>query len=92
MMTNNYMSHTGNDGSTPRQRIERAGLTTAKGWSENVAAGQATPEAVVTAWMNSSGHKANILSTTSTHLGVGYVKNTGSATYGHYWTQKFVIL
>lgn len=53
---------------------------------ENIAAGQRTPEEVVTAWMNSPGHKANILKKEFTTIGVGYA--AGGA-YKHYWTQMF---
>ena len=51
---------------------------------ENIAMGQRTPEEVVNGWMNSEGHRANILNNTFTQIGVGYVEN------GHYWTQMFV--
>lgn len=54
---------------------------------ENIAAGQRTPKDVVTAWMNSDGHRKNILSSSFTEIGVGYAK--GGA-YGHYWTQMFI--
>lgn len=55
---------------------------------ENIAAGQDTPEAVVTAWMNSSGHKANILNKNYKHLGVGCY-TTDDSRYGIYWCQMF---
>lgn len=51
---------------------------------ENIARGQATPAAVVNAWMNSAGHRANILNTSFTEIGVGYVAP------GNYWTQIFI--
>ena len=51
---------------------------------ENIAMGYSTPEAVVAAWMNSEGHRANILSANYTTLGVGYVEDGG------YWTQWFI--
>jgi uncharacterized protein YkwD len=54
---------------------------------ENIAAGYATPEAVVEGWMNSSGHKANILNTTSREIGVGYYE--GQGTFDQYWVQDF---
>lgn len=54
---------------------------------ENIAAGQATPKEVVDGWMNSQGHRENILSEDFHKLGVGYVK-TGSG-YKHYWVQMF---
>lgn len=55
---------------------------------ENIAAGQSTPSAVVNAWMNSPGHRANILNPNFKFLGVGYVSGRGS--YGHYWVQLFI--
>jgi uncharacterized protein YkwD len=55
-----------------------------KAAGENIAMGQRTPEEVVTAWMNSPGHRANILNANFTHLGVGYVAS------GNYWTQMFI--
>ena len=50
---------------------------------ENIAMGYSTPEAVINAWMNSSGHRANILNANYTTIGVGYVAD------GNYWTQEF---
>lgn len=55
---------------------------------ENIAAGYPTPEAVVTGWMNSSGHRANILNPSFKAIGVGYVSGQGS--YGSYWVQLFI--
>jgi len=91
LMLNNMTRHTGSDGSTVRQRMERAGLTSLRVTAENCAYGYSTPQAVVTGWMNSPGHKDNILRTTVTHLGVGFVPRPQgySATYSTYWTQKF---
>lgn len=54
---------------------------------ENIAAGQKTPEAVMTAWMNSPGHRKNILSSSFKKLGVGLVKTESG--YKYYWTQLF---
>ena len=56
-------------------------------WGENIASGQKTPQQVVTAWMNSQGHRENILSPTFTKLGVGYATNSNGVAY---WTQMFV--
>lgn len=87
MGTRNFFSHTNPDGKTPGDRIRDAGYN----WSycgENIAAGQTTAAEVVQGWMNSPGHRANILSTDFCDLGVGYAYVTGSA-YGHYWTQNF---
>ena len=55
---------------------------------ENIAAGQATPEAVVRSWMNSAGHRANIMSANYTKIGVGH-SYAADSTYKHYWTQLF---
>jgi uncharacterized protein YkwD len=87
MALNNFFSHTGSNGSTPWQRITWAGYTYSYA-GENIAAGYSTPSAVVTSWMNSSGHCNNIMSPNFKHLGVGYYYNS-SSTYGHYWTQDF---
>ncbi|GMF35815.1 unnamed protein product [Phytophthora fragariaefolia] len=87
MASKNFMSHAGSDGSTMSQRITAAGYK----WSacaENVAAGQTTVDEVMTAWMASSGHRANILSTKYTMFGCGYAYKV-TTTYLHYWTQDF---
>lgn len=55
---------------------------------ENIAAGQTTPKAVVSSWMNSEGHRANILSENFNKIGIGYVYSSGDL-YGHYWVQVF---
>ena len=88
MASNNFMDHTGSDGSSPFDRMSRAGISYS--WAaENVAAGYQTPEAVVAGWMSSAGHRSNILNPNLTHLGVGYAYNSGSY-YRHYWTQAFI--
>lgn len=56
---------------------------------ENIAAGQYTPEDVVSAWMNSPGHRKNILNANFTGLGVGYYYNQ-NLHYKHYWVQNFI--
>jgi uncharacterized protein YkwD len=87
MGKNNFFSHTGSNGSTFAQRITKSGYTwTAAG--ENIAAGQTTAAAVVNAWMSSTGHCNNIMSSKYKHIGVGYYYNV-NATYDHYWTQDF---
>ncbi len=55
---------------------------------ENIAAGYSTPQDVMNGWMNSSGHRANILSTNNWEIGVGYATASGSTFYS-YWTQDF---
>ena len=83
MVDNRYFSHTSPTYGTPFQMIRSFGLSY-RSAGENIAYGQRTPQAVVNAWMNSSGHRANILSSSYTQIGVGYVAN------GHYWTQMFI--
>lgn len=83
MVDNRYFSHTSPTYGSPFQMIRAFGLSF-RSAGENIAYGQRTPQAVVNAWMNSSGHRANILNTSYTQIGVGYVAN------GHYWTQMFI--
>lgn len=86
MRDKGYFSHTSPTYGTPFNMLKKFGVSyTAAG--ENIAAGQTTPAAVVKSWMNSSGHKANILSKKYTHIGVGYVSG---GDYRHYWTQLFI--
>ncbi|MFE5890274.1 CAP domain-containing protein [Streptomyces sp. NPDC056462] len=88
MAKHNYVGHIGSHGSTIVDRVEASGYT---GWSalaENVAAVHVTAAGVVKSWMNSPGHRANILNCSLEHVGVGYVKQAGSA-HGTYWTQNF---
>ncbi len=62
------------------------------GWGENIAAGYPTPKAVVDGWINSPGHRANLLREDFEHIGIGYhykPGDGGAAPYGHYWTQVF---
>jgi len=87
MATNNFLGHTGSDGSSPGERITRAGYPW-RAWGENVAAGQATAADAVAWWMNSPIHRASILNATYRDIGVGYAYNPWSS-YGHYWTQVF---
>ena len=83
MKDNNYFSHTSPTYGSPFQMMKSFGITY-RSAGENIAKGQRTPQEVVTAWMNSSGHRANILNSSFTHIGVGYVDS------GKYWTQMFV--
>ncbi|MDR0273226.1 MAG: CAP domain-containing protein, partial [Clostridiales bacterium] len=85
---NNMTGHTGSDGSSPGERITRAGITDVSFSGENAYAGPSTSEAAVIGWMNSPGHRDNILNPNHTHLGVGVAHVPGS-TFGFYWTQKF---
>lgn len=83
MAARDYFSHTTPEGADPFQRAAAAGQSAS---AENIAAGQPTPAVVMDGWMNSPGHRANILNCSLTRLGVG-VGYGGS--YGIYWTQLF---
>lgn len=83
MKDNNYFSHTSPVYGTPFNMIKNFGISY-KTAGENIAKGQTNPQAVVNAWMNSSGHRANILNASYTRIGVGYVES------GKYWTQMFI--
>ena len=83
MQKNNYFSHTSPTYGSPFQMMKSFGISY-RSAGENIAKGQRTPEEVVKAWMNSSGHRANILNSSFTHIGVGYVSD------GKYWTQMFI--
>ena len=78
-----YFSHTSPTYGSPFQMMKSFGISYRTA-GENIAKGYASPEAVVNAWMNSPGHRANILNSTYTHIGVGYVPS------GNYWTQMFI--
>jgi uncharacterized protein YkwD len=81
----NTMSHTGSDGSSPSERARRAGYN-GSGVGENVAFGYATPAAVMEGWMNSPGHRQNILNCGYRVIGIG----VAAADNGRlYWTQMF---
>src|SRR5260370_936883 len=88
MATAGFFAHYGPDGSSPSSRQQAAGYTGALMWGENIAAGQPDPQAVMTAWMNSPGHRANILRAGFTEIGIGVYQAPGSQ-YGIYWTQEF---
>jgi len=83
MVDNRYFSHTSPVYGSPFQMIRDFGLSFRPA-GENIAYGQRTPQSVVNTWLNSSGHRANILNPSYTQIGVGYVAK------GHYWTQMFI--
>jgi uncharacterized protein YkwD len=85
MATNSYFDHNNQAGLTPAQRVLAAGYSYTL-TAENIAAGQRTAQDVLTSWMNSAGHKANIVNCDLHELGVGFA--TGGS-YGTYWTQDF---
>lgn len=83
MALRGFFDHTNPDGDDPWDRAAALGITGLGG--ENIARGQATAEAVMEAWMNSPGHKANILNCDFKTLGVGVHLGDG----GPWWTQDF---
>ena len=83
MKDNGYFSHTSPVYGSPFQMMKNFGIAY-RSAGENIARGQKSPRAVVDAWMNSSGHRANILNPSFTEIGVGYVAD------GSYWTQMFI--
>ena len=83
MSENNYFSHTSPTYGSPFEMMKNFGISY-RSAGENIAKGQASPQAVVNAWMNSQGHRANILNKSYTKIGVGYEAD------GKYWTQMFI--
>lgn len=83
MKDKKYFSHTSPTYGSPFDMMKSFGITY-KSAGENIAMGYRTPEAVVEGWMNSKGHRANILSSSFKEIGVGYVAD------GNYWTQMFI--
>lgn len=83
MADRNYFSHTSPTYGSPFQMMQQFGITYRTA-GENIANGYSTAQAVVNAWMNSPGHRANILNASYTQIGVGYVAD------GHHWTQMFI--
>ena len=87
MALNDYFSHTSLDNRDPGDRITQAGYAW-NTYGENIAAGYSTPTAVVEGWMNSPGHRANILRSSFCDIGVGLAYSAASR-YRYYWTQNF---
>ncbi|MEV6524936.1 CAP domain-containing protein [Longispora sp. NPDC051575] len=87
MIKRGFFDHTNPDGKSPGERIAAAGFS-GGAWGENIAAGQRDAASVMKAWMNSPGHKANIVNCKFKFLGVG-VADGASSKYGIYWTQNF---
>ena len=81
MNVRDFFSHTNPDGDGPGERIRQAGYSPLS-WGENIARGQATPENVVNAWMDSDGHCANIMRPSFTELGIGFYE-------GNFWTAAY---
>ncbi|MDG5470560.1 CAP domain-containing protein [Jeotgalibacillus sp. ET6] len=83
MQQNQYFSHTSPTHGSPFDMMKAYGIEYSSA-GENIAMGQRSPEEVVQAWMNSEGHRKNIMSSSFTHIGVGHVEE------GNYWTQMFI--
>ncbi len=88
MAKNNYFDHKDTLGRLAGQRATANGYERYRGVGENLAAGQFSPKEVVKAWLQSPGHKANLLSPYFREVGVGYASASGS-TYETYWAQDF---
>ena len=83
MKDKNYFDHNSPTYGSPFDMMKSFGISY-KSAGENIAMGQTTPEQVVQAWMDSPGHRENIMNSSFTHIGVGYVAS------GNYWTQMFI--
>lgn len=85
MESEKLFSHTRPDGSSFATALKEQGVSYRRA-GENIAWGQRTPEQVVNAWMNSAGHRANIMNPNFTTIGVGYYQNANGT---NYWCQLF---
>jgi uncharacterized protein YkwD len=86
MHARGYFDHNSPDGKEPWDRIKASGYVGAsRGFAENIAKGYATAQAVVDGWMNSPGHRANILNCSLKAVGIGVEYGSG----GPWWTQDF---
>ncbi|MEM8503734.1 MAG: CAP domain-containing protein [Cyanobacteria bacterium P01_D01_bin.1] len=91
MAKGDFFSHTGKDGSKPWDRARKAGYESGI-IGENIAAGYVTPQSVVNGWINSPGHRANMLNANYNEIGLGHYflqNDTGKVNYRNYWTQLF---
>lgn len=86
MATKNYFDHTSPTYGSPFDMMSRFGVSYRTA-GENIAKGQKTPEEVMNAWMNSPGHRANILNPDFTKLGLGVAKDSNGTLY---WSQMFI--
>lgn len=87
MLEKEYFGHTSPTYGTPFEMLMKYSLTF-QAVGENIAAGYTSPYQAMNGWMDSEGHRRNILSTNFSHIGVGYVNGQGG--YGTYWTQLFI--
>ena len=94
MVARGYFSHVSLEGTTPFQRLERAGLRFIRA-AENIAAGQQTAEQVMTSWLNSPGHRRNIEDCAMREHGIGLSRGSKVLPYGtitNAWTHNFTVL
>lgn len=82
MSNRGFFNHICPSGTSPTDRVRAVGIVYTWGAGENIAMGHRTPQDVVRGWMNSPGHRANILREVYTHIGIGF--------YNYRWTQKFI--
>ncbi len=85
MAEKHFISHTGSDGSTLKQRVLRLGNHNWILLGENLAMGQQLPAQVVSAWMRSSGHRENLLNQCFLEIGVAYIEGDVKSSDGSYW-------
>ena len=85
MIDRNFFAHNTPDGQTPFDRMKAAGISYSSA-GENIAAGQSSPKNVMDSWMNSPGHRNNILNPDFEYIGVGLARG---GSYGIYWAQEF---
>jgi len=89
MVRRHYLDHTNPDGQGPADRMAAAGYR-GSGWGENIAAGYDSAQKVVAAWMNSEGHRQNILNCRFTSIGIGYDPGRVRSDWGPgSWVQDF---
>lgn len=86
MANKNYFSHTSPTYGSPFTMMQNFGIKFSAA-GENIAKGQRTPQEVMVSWMNSPGHRANILSPVYNQIGVGVAKDASGR---YYWTQQFI--
>ncbi len=84
MAAHNYFSHRGRNGSSISDRAGQVGYAF-RALGENIAAGNTTANAVFEQWMNSDGHRRNMMSPNFTEMGLGAVLNAPNTDYSHYW-------
>jgi uncharacterized protein YkwD len=85
MIDRDFFDHANPDGWGPGDRLDNAGYNWMN-YGENIGGGYSSPELMSNGWMNSSGHRANMLDPELTEIGVAYV---AGGFYGHYWTALF---